>query len=232
VLVAWGVTLEGRKVLLGLALGSRESYESWLSFGRDLGARGMNTPGLVCADGAPGLWKAVRELWPHADEQRCTVHALRNVTSKLPERHHTEVKARWWKTFDEASSPAEARHELDAIIADYRTAHPSAMAVIERDLDALLAHLRWPSEHRKRIRTTNLLERTFVEVRRRTKVIGRFPGETSPLSLIWAALELSSRGWRGVAMTPKTVAEIERIRRRASKAEVTIDHETKEVAAA
>jgi putative transposase len=224
VLVAWGVTLEGRKVLLGLQLGSRESYENWLAFGRDLIARGMNPPGLVVADGAPGLWKAVRELWPVADEQRCTVHALRNVTSKLPERHHTEVKARWWKTFDDASSPAEARRGLQAIIADYRAAYPSAMAVIERDLDALIAHLRWPIEHRKRIRTTNLLERTFVEVRRRTKVIGRFPGETSALSLIWAVLELSSRGWRGVVMTPKTVAEIERIRRHQAE-HTTTDNE-------
>ena len=229
VLVAWGVTLEGRKVLLGLQLGSRESYENWLAFGRDLIARGMNAPGLVCADGAPGLWKAVRELWPHADEQRCTVHALRNVTSKLPERHHTEVKARWWKTFDDATSPADARRGLEAIIVDYRQAYPSAMGVIERDLDALVEHLRWPSEHRKRIRTTNLLERTFVEVRRRTKVIGRFPGETSALSLIWAVLELSSRGWRGVVMTPKTVAEIERIRRRQN---TTQTDNTQEVTAA
>jgi putative transposase len=99
-------------------------------------------------------------------------------------------------------------------MADYRGAYPSAMAVIERDLDALVCHLRWPSEHRKRIRSTNLLERTFVEVRRRTKVIGRFPGETSALSLIWAVLELSSRGWPGVVMTPRSVAEIERLRRR------------------
>jgi len=225
VLVAWGVTLEGRKVLLGLQLGSRESYENWLAFGRDLVARGMNPPGLVCADGAPGLWKAARELWPHADEQRCTVHALRNVTSKLPERHHTEVKARWWKTFDEAASPAEARRGLQAIIADYRTAYPSAMAVIDRDLDQLVVHLRWPSEHGKRIRTTNLLERTFVEVRRRTKVIGRFPGETSALSLIWAVLELSSRGWRGVIMTPKTVAEIEHIRRQQTDTSLTTTEE-------
>src|SRR5918994_5948277 len=212
VLVAWGVTLEGRKVLLGLQLGSRESYESWLSFGRDLVARGLNAPALIVADGAAGLWKAARELWPQADEQRCTVHALRNVIAKLPERHHRELKARWWKVFDEAASPAEARRGLEAIVADYRAAYPSAMAVIERDLDALVAHLRWPSEHRKRIRNTNLLERTFVEVRRRTKVIGRFPGETSALSLIWAVLELSSRGWRGVVMTPRTVAEVERLR--------------------
>ena len=207
------MTLEGRKILLGLALGSRESYESWLAFGRDMIGRGMRAPALVVADGAPGICKAVRELWPEALEQRCTVHALRNVTSKLPERHHQEVKARWWKAFDEARSPGEATRELQGIIVDYRTAFPSAMAVVERDLPALVAHLWFPSEHRKRIRTTNLLQRTFVEARRRTKVIGRFPGETSALSLIWAVLELSSRGWRGVKMNPRTVAEIERLRR-------------------
>jgi transposase-like protein len=106
------------------------------------------------------------------------------------------------------------------------------MAVIERDLDALVAHLRWPSEHRKRIRSTNLLERTFVEVRRRTKVIGRFPGETSALSLIWAVLELSSRGWRGVVMTPKTVAEIERLRRQPATTHSDAAANAKEVAAA
>ena len=228
-LVAWGVTLEGRKVLLGLGLGSRESYDSWLAFGRDLVARGLRTPALIVADGAPGLWKAARELWPAADEQRCTVHALRNVTAKLPERHHRELKARWWKIFDDAASAAEARRGLEAIIADYRSAYPSAMAVIERDTAALVAHLRWPSEHRKRIRTTNLLERTFVEVRRRTKVIGRFPGETSALSLIWAVLELSSRGWRGVLMTPKTVAEIERLRRQQTSPD---RHDAEEVIAA
>src|SRR5829696_2235960 len=214
VLVAWGVTLEGRKVLLGLALGSRESYENWLAFGRDLIDRGLRAPALIVADGAPGLWKAARELWPTAEEQRCTVHTLRNVTGKLPERHHRDLKARWWSVFDDATSPADARRGLQAIIADYRTAYPSAMAVIERDLDTLVAHLRWPTEHRKRIRSTNLLERTFVEVRRGTKVIGRFPGETSALSLIWAVLELSSRGWRGVVMTPRSVTEIERLRRR------------------
>jgi putative transposase len=213
VLVCWGITLEGRKVLLGLALGSRESYDSWLAFARDMIARGLRPPALVIADGAPGIWKAVREIWPDALEQRCTVHALRNVTSKLPERHHQEIKARWWKTFDEARSPGEARRELQGIIEDHKAAYPSAMAVIENDLPTLITHLRFPSQHRKRIRTTNLLERTFVEVRRRTKVIGRFPGETSALSLIWAVLELTSRGWRGVKMNPKTVAEIERLRR-------------------
>jgi hypothetical protein len=178
VLVAWSVTLEGGKVLLGLQFGSRESYESWLAFGRDLIARvpAWCAPTARPACGRPSVSCGRRSM---SSAARCM--PLRNVTAKLPDRHHVEVKARWWKTFDEAASPAEARRELEAIIADYRGAYPAAMAVIERDLDALVTHLRWPTEHRKRIRTTNLLERTFVEVRRRTKVIGRFPGETSAL---------------------------------------------------
>ena len=167
----------------------------------------------MIADGAPGLWKATRELWPDALEQRCTVHALRNVAKKLPDRLHRELKARAWHILDQATSAADARAGLLALAADYRRAYPAAMAVIERDLDALVCHLRFPTQHRKRIRSTNLLERTFVEVRRRTKVIGRFPGETSALSLVWAVLELTSRGWRGVVMTPRAVAEIERLRR-------------------
>ena len=231
VLVAWGVTLEGSKVLLGLKLGSRESYEDWLDFGRDLTARGLGSPALVVADGAPGLWKAARELWPAALEQRCTVHALRNVLKKLPERLHRELKARYWRILDDAGSAAEARAGLLSLAADYRSAYPSAMAVIERDLEALVCHLRFPVEHRKRIRSTNLLERTFVEVRRRTKVIGRFPGETSALCLIWAVLELSSRGWRGVVMTPRAVAEIERLRRRPA-ADENREPSTEEVIAA
>src|SRR2546428_3382163 len=132
VLVAWGVTLEGRKVLFGLQLGSRESYEDWLDFGRELLARGLGPPALLVADGAPGLWKAARELWPGALEQRCTVHALRNLTKKLPERLHHELKARYWRILDEAGSAADARAGLLAFVADYRTAYPSAMAVIER----------------------------------------------------------------------------------------------------
>jgi transposase-like protein len=212
VLCAWGMTLEGRKVLLGLQLGSRESYEDWLDFIRDLTARGLCGPALVVADGAPGLWKAVTEAWPRALGQRCTVHKLRNLLAKLPERLHREVKARYWAAFEERT-PDAASVKLQALAAEYAAAYPSFARSLEQDLDALVVHLRFPYEHRKRTRSTNLLERTFVEVRRRTKVIGRFPGEASALSLIWAVLELASRGWRGVTMTPKAVAQIERFRR-------------------
>jgi putative transposase len=167
----------------------------------------------VVADGAPGLWKAVSEAWPRALGQRCTVHKLRNLLAKLPERLHREVKASYWAALDDAVSPTQAKTALRALAGEYRRSYPSFASSLEDDLDALVVHLRFPSQHRKRIRSTNLLERTFVEVRRRTKVIGRFPGETSALCLIWAVLELASRGWRGITMTPKAVAEIERLRR-------------------
>jgi transposase-like protein len=212
VLCAWGMTLEGQKVLLGLQLGSRESYQDWLDFARDLVARGMRSPALVVADGAPGLWKAVAEAWPAALGQRCTVHKLRNLLAKLPERLHREVKGRYWNAFDERT-PRQAKAKLQALAGDYRAAYPSFAHCLEEDIDALIVHLCFPYEHRKRTRSTNLLERAFVEVRRRTKVIGRIPGETSALALIWAVLELASRGWRGVTMTPRAVAEIERLRR-------------------
>jgi putative transposase len=127
VLVAWGLTLEGQKVLLGLQLGSRESYESSLDFGRDLQQRGMRAPALIIADGAPGIWKATRELWPGAIEQRCTVHALRNITSKLPERHHREVKARHWGSGSNGAEMAVKRLvRMDAEVAG----RPSAFAVV------------------------------------------------------------------------------------------------------
>ena len=90
---------------------------------------------------------------------------------------------------------------------------PSFARSLLEDLDALVVHLRFPAEHRKRIRGTNLLERTFVEVRRRAKVIRRIPGEISALALVFNVVELASRGWRGVVMTPKAAAEIERLRR-------------------
>ena len=105
----------------------------------------------MVADGAPGLWKAARELWPSADEQRCTVHALRSVTAKLRERHHREVKAAGAGS-SRGRLAVEARRELLALVGDYREGYSSTAAMIERDLDAFVAHLRWPSGHRKRVR--------------------------------------------------------------------------------
>ena len=189
VLCAWGISETGERVLLAVMLGMRESEEDWLALGRDLTRRGLPCPQLVVADGAPGLNNAIEQCWSGADRQRCTVHRLRNVLAKLPERER--VRAAYWQVLDEAQSVAEAERGMRALVGELSQAgYAAAAACLAEDLDALLVHLKYPLRHRRKWRSTNLLERSLGEVRRRTKVIGRFPGEHSCLSLCWAVLDL------------------------------------------
>jgi transposase-like protein len=203
VLVVWGYTTEGKRVLLAVRLGQRESYEDWLDLGRDLARRGLRCPWLVVSDGAPGLIKAIEELWPEADRGRCAVHKLRNIVAKLPDRPglHQAIKDQFWAALDEATEPADAEQRLRGLVAELERPYPSAAACLADDLPALCIHLKYFPRLRKRFRSSNLLERSLEEVRRRTKVIGRFPGETSCLSLCWAVLDLFIGGARGLGLT-------------------------------
>ena len=203
VVVAWGYTTEGKRVLLAVRLGQRESHEDWLDLGRDLTRRGLPAPWLVVSDGAPGLIKAIDEVWPEADRGRCAVHKLRNVVAKLPKRPglHEKIKAEYWAALDEASDPADAERRLRALIAELERPYPSAAACLAEDLPAVCIHLKYFPRLRKRFRSSNLLERSLEEVKRRTKVIGRFPGETSCLSLSWAVLDLFLAGARGLGLS-------------------------------
>jgi transposase-like protein len=191
VLVAWGFTEEGERVLLSVMLGMRESYEDWQSLGRDLIARGLGAPMLIVADGAPGLIKAIEQCWPAADRQRCCVHRARNLYAKLPERERERVKHAYWQALDDAINERDAKQRLQALVDELTQGGFTAAArCLADDLDALVVHLRYPSRHRRRWRSTNLLERSLGEVKRRTKVMGRFPGEDSCLTLVWAVLDL------------------------------------------
>ena len=203
VLVAWGYTTEGKRVLVAVRLGQRESHEDWLDLGRDLTRRGLRSPWLVVSDGAPGLIKAIEELWPAADRGRCAVHKLRNVVAKLPKRSglHEEIKAKFWAALDDATDPADAERQLRELVAELARPYPSAAACLAEDLPALCIHLNYFPRLRKRFRSSNLLERSLEEVRRRTKVIGRFPGETSCLSMCWAVLDLFLAGARGLGLS-------------------------------
>jgi transposase-like protein len=185
VLVAWGYTTRGKRELVAVRLGQRERHEDWLDLGRDLVRRGLRAPWLVVSDGAPGLIKAIQELWPEADRQRCTVHRLRNIVAKLPKRPDVQewVKGAYWAALDEATDPEEAEQRLRGLVGDMERKYPSAAACLAEDLPALCVHLKYLPRLRRRFRSSNLLERSLEEVRRRTKVIGRFPGETSCLSL-------------------------------------------------
>jgi transposase-like protein len=191
VLVAWGFTEAGERVLLSVMLGMRESHADWLELGRDLIARGLGAPSLVIGDGAPGLIKAVEQCWPASDRQHCAVHRLRNLMAKLPERERERIRDAYWEALDDATSPADGRDRLHALVDELdRGGYTAAAKCLADDLDALVVHLRYPLRHRRRWRSTNLLERSLAEVKRRTKVIGRFPGETSCLTLVWAVLDL------------------------------------------
>jgi transposase-like protein len=191
VLVAWGFTDEGERVLLQVMLGMRESYEDWQALGRDLIARGLGAPMLIVADGAPGLIKAIEHCWPASDRQRCCVHRARNLYAKLPERERERVKHAYWQALDDAINERDGKQRLQALVDQLdKDGFTAAARCLADDLDALVVHLRYPTRHRRRWRSTNLLERSLGEVKRRTKVMGRFPGEDSCLTLVWAVLDL------------------------------------------
>jgi transposase-like protein len=221
VLAAWGITTSGKPAFIGLAPGTGESADAWHGFLQDLKDRGLASPLLVISDGAPGLIAAIEQAYPKALRQRCLVHRCRNVLAKVPAGMQAEVKDAYWKLFDTEGLKTAAGPRLvelvDARIAEmaakYQATYPSAMKCLTTDQPGLTAYLRFPAEHHNRVRHSNFIERTFGETRRRTKVIGRLPGETSCLTLVWAVLDRASRGWRGFTMTADGLRLLQDLRR-------------------
>ncbi|GAA1750450.1 hypothetical protein GCM10009810_08550 [Nostocoides vanveenii] len=210
VLAAWGISTDGKPVFIGLAPGAGESTDAWVDFLADLRHRGLGSPLLVISDGAQGLIAAIEQIYPKALRQRCLIHRLRNVLAKAPTGMQDEIRDGYWAIFDTTDldiEPGPALVDLidtrvRAFAEKYAAIYPAAMKILLTDAAGLSAYLRFPAEHQKRIRHSNFIERTFGETRRRAKVIGRFPGETSCISLVWAVLDRASAGWRGLAMTP------------------------------
>jgi putative transposase len=204
ILSAWAICADGRKVMLHLALGNKESYPNWLEFLRDMVKRGLQTPVLTTTDGAPGLIRAVEEAFPNSLRQRCLAHKTRNVTDKVPDNVRAEIK-----NAVRAAYYAPNREVANMIAADVLKTHqsnyPAAMRSFQDDWEASIVYLRCPAIHHKRIRTTNLLERSFLEERRRTRTIPRFFSERSCLKLVFATLWRASQRWQSVRMS-----EIER----------------------
>ena len=212
VLCAWAICTDGRKVMLYLALGNKESYPNWLEFLRNMVKRGLRTPVLVTTDGAPGLIRAVEEVFPNSLRQRCLAHKTRNVTDKVPDSARAEVKGAI-----RAAYYAPNREVAEMVAADvlktYHSRFPSAMRSFQDDWEAYIAYLRCPAIHHKRIRTTNLLERSFLEERRRTRTIPRFFTEKSCLKLVFATLLRASQRWQGVKMSEIERQQLKLLRR-------------------
>jgi len=211
VLSAYALLDDGRPVLLHLDIGPRESYDAWLSFLQDMVGRGLKDPLLVIFDGAPGLNKAVKRMWPRAFRQRCQVHKMRNILAKLPRLMQGQMKRLIQQVFL-APSHALALKRGRALIARFRDRYSAAMECLERDLEECVTYLHFPTAHHHRIRTTNRLERLNGEGRRRTKVIPRFPTERSCLALLFASLVTASKRWRGVKMSPAAIKQLQQLR--------------------
>jgi putative transposase len=219
VLAAWGIDTDGKPVFVGLAPASSESTDAWDDFLADLVGRGLGPPLLGISDGAAGLISAFEQHFRTSLRQRCLVHRARNTLAKVSAHDQAEVKADFWAVFDVGQAePGEqavavAQRQAAAFAAKWQARYPTAVACVTDDLASLTVHLRFPAEHWGRIRHSNLIERTFGESRRRTKVIGRLPGEATCLALVWAVLDRASRGWRGLTMTPKGLRLLQDLRR-------------------
>ena len=144
---------------------------------------------------------------------------MRNLLAKLPERERERVRLAYWQALDDASDERDGKQRLQRLVDELdRAGYTAAAKCLADDLDALVVHLRYPTRHRRRWRSTNLLERSHAEVRRRTKVIGRFPGETSCLTLVWAVLDLYiTHAKNGVRFTQLERQRLRRMRYEGSK---------------
>lgn len=211
ILVIWGIDSTGRKMLLHLQLGNRESYHNWQDALRNLRKRGLQDPVLAVSDGAPGLIRALHEALPRALRQRCLFHKKGNVLDKVPLEIHSEMKAALNAVYYAVDLKA-AHRAAEEFRQRYGKVYPSAVACFEDDLDACLNHLRCPAKHRKAISTTNLCERSFEEEKRRSKVIPRFFNEQSGIQLAFGTLIRASARWHRIKFTFQDQVKIMELR--------------------
>jgi putative transposase len=196
-LVMIGVRADGRKELIALADGYRESTESWADLLRDCARRGMRAPALAAGDGALGFWGALREVFPATREQRCWFHKSANVLAALPKSAHPGAKkalAEIWGAEDKD----HARAAVKAFEGAYGAKFPKAVAKITDDADQLLAFYDFPAEHWVHLRTTNPIESTFATVRHRSKVTKGPGSRAAGLAMAFKLIESAQDHWRMV----------------------------------
>ena len=194
--------------------GSKEDAETVSTFFQDMRRRGLGHPLLVVSDGAAGIVKAVETCFPRSARQRCLAHRMRNLAAKVPDDLGPEFKARITAAY-QAPLRAIARALAAGVVADCEAELPSAIACFMDDFEACIAHLRMPITHRRVIRTTNLLERLFVEERRRLKIIPNAFGENAVLKLMFGAMIRAAERWRAIR-----VGKLERRQMRAVREEL------------
>lgn len=198
ILVLMGATADGRKELIAVADGYRESEQSWKELLIDCKARGLEVePSLAIGDGALGFWKAIGQVWPSTRHQRCWVHKTSNVLDKLPRGAQPKAKAALHGIY-EAETKAEAEKAFDQFVATYEAKYPKAAECLAKDRATLLAFYDFPAEHWRHIRTTNPIESTFATVRLRTAKTKGSGSRVACLTMVFKLMESASRGWRAL----------------------------------
>jgi putative transposase len=195
-LVIIGATPEGKKELVGLIDGVRESAQSWRELLLDLKRRGLAMgPELAVADGALGFWRAVEEVWPQTRGQRCWVHKTANVLNKLPKSQHSKAK-RSLQEIWMAETKKDALAAFDVFVETWGVKYDKAVECLVKDRDALLAFYHFPAEHWKHLRTTNVIESAFATVRHRTVRSKGCLSNKTALAMIFKLAEAAERTWR------------------------------------
>jgi putative transposase len=196
-LVMIGVRADGRKELVALTDGYRESTESWADLLRGCRRRGMAAPVLAVGDGALGFWKAVREVFPATREQRCWFHKQANVLAALPKSAHPGAVSAMREIYN-AEDIDRAQVGIKAFAFDYGAKYPKAVAKIVDDADVLLEFYRYPAEHWIHLRTTNPIESTFATVRLRTRVTKGPGSRTAGIAMSYKLIDAAQARWRAV----------------------------------
>jgi len=195
-LVIVGGLSDGRKVILAVEPGYRESTESWSGVLRDLKERGLNCPRLVVGDGNLGIWGALVNIYPDALEQRCWNHKIVNVLDKLPKKAQPQAKRRL-QDIAYAESRPEAEEKRDLFIEWCRKdGHQSAGETLFRDWDRMVTFYQFPKEHWKHLRTTNVVESPFAALKLRTDAAKRYKKVGNATAVIWKMLMLAERRFR------------------------------------
>ena len=201
-LVVMGADVSGKKHLLAMEEGYRESKESWQEVLRRLKARGMNEPVLAIGDGGLGFWAAAGEVWRQTKQQRCWVHKMRNILDKLPRKERSEA-AKSLRAIYLSQTREEARSKVLALAKSWRGQYDRAAECLMDDLDRMLTYFDFPVEHHKHLRTTNPIESIFASVRLRTGAMKRLRSSRSAVYLIFQIVKRQEKSLQRLSHAEK-----------------------------
>jgi len=208
ILVLMGATEDGRKELIALSDGYRESAQSWRELLLEAKQRGLTVdPKLATGDGALGFWAALREIYPATQEQRCWVHKTANVLNKLPQSIQAKAKSMLHEIWM-AETRQQADRAFDLFAASFEAKYPKAVACLVKDREVLLSFYDFPAEHWVHLRTTNPIESTFATVRLRTARTKGCGSRMACLTMVFKLAQCAEKHWRrlnGAALLPEVI---------------------------